>query len=82
MKIIDHEIKRYVVRVKEFKEKTNRVKSMEGTAEFDQACDELRKDERKLVTMIKKQEKVLFVAFHLLLNLAEDLQIERKMRNR
>jgi hypothetical protein len=25
---------------------------------------------------------VLFVAFHLLLNLAEDLQIERKMRNR
>lgn len=32
--------------------------------------------------MIKKQEKVLFVAFHLLLNLAEDLQIERKMRNR
>ena len=32
--------------------------------------------------MIKKQEKVLFVAFHLLLNLAEDLQIERKMKNR
>jgi len=25
---------------------------------------------------------VLFVAFHLLLNLAEDLQIERKMKNR
>lgn len=32
--------------------------------------------------MVKKQEKVLFVAFHLLLNLAEDLQIERKMKNR
>ena len=31
---------------------------------------------------IKKQEKVLFVAFHLLLNLAEYLQIERKMKNR
>ena len=30
--------------------------------------------------MIRKQEKVLFVAFHLLLNLAEDLQIERKMK--
>lgn len=25
---------------------------------------------------------MLFVAFHLLLNLAEDLQIERKMKNR
>lgn len=31
---------------------------------------------------IKKQEKILFVAFHLLLNLAENLQIERKMKNR
>jgi hypothetical protein len=42
----------------------------------------MRKEERKLSLMIKKQEKVLFVAFHLLLNLAEDLQIERKMKNR
>ena len=42
----------------------------------------MRKEEKKLAVMVKKQEKVLFVAFHLLLNLAEDLQIERKMRNR
>jgi Kinesin-associated protein (KAP) len=42
----------------------------------------MRKEERQLGTMVKRQEKVLFVAFHLLLNLAEDLQIERKMRNR
>lgn len=42
----------------------------------------MRKEERTLATTIKRQEKVLFVAFHLLLNLAEDLQIERKMRNR
>jgi len=42
----------------------------------------VRKEERQLAVMIKRQEKVLFVAFHLLLNLAEDLQIERKMRNR
>ena len=33
----------------------------------------LRKEEKKLAVMVKKQEKVLFVAFHLLLNLAEDL---------
>lgn len=45
-------------------------------------ADYLRKEEKKLAIMIKKQEKVLFVAFHLLLNLAEDLQIERKMKNR
>ena len=45
-------------------------------------ADYLRKEEKKLAIMVKKQEKVLFVAFHLLLNLAEDLQIERKMKNR
>jgi hypothetical protein len=33
----------------------------------------MRKEEKKLAIMVKKQEKVLFVAFHLLLNLAEDL---------
>mmetsp|Transcript_17910 Transcript_17910/g.12881 ORF Transcript_17910/g.12881 Transcript_17910/m.12881 type:complete len:102 (+) Transcript_17910:441-746(+) len=42
----------------------------------------MRKEEKKLAIMVRKQEKVLFVAFHLLLNLAEDLQIERKMKNR
>ena len=42
----------------------------------------MKKDEKKLINIIKKQEKVLFVAFHLLLNLSEDLQIERKMKNR
>lgn len=31
--------------------------------------------------MICKQEKVLFVAIHILMNLAEDLQIEWKMKN-
>jgi hypothetical protein len=49
---------------------------------YEVAVEELRKDEKKLANIIKKQEKVLFVAFHLLLNLAEDLQIERKMKNR
>jgi hypothetical protein len=33
----------------------------------------MRKEEKKTALMIRKQEKVLFVAFHLLLNLAEDL---------
>ncbi len=42
----------------------------------------MRQEEKKLAMMVRKQEKVLFVAFHLLLNLAEDLQIERKMKNR
>jgi len=82
MKIIDHEIKRYVVRVKEFKEKSINLEKMKGSEKYEEAAAELRKDEKKLANIIKKQEKVLFVAYHLLLNLAEDLQIERKMKNR
>ena len=46
---------------------------MMHTEYYEAAQEDLRKDERKLTAMIKKQEKVLFVAFHLLLNLAEDL---------
>jgi len=42
----------------------------------------IKKEEKRLSKMICKQEKVLFVAIHLLMNLAEDLQIEKKMKNR
>lgn len=55
---------------------------MFGTAQYEELSDYMKKEEKKLAVMVKKQEKVLFVAFHLLLNLAEDLQIERKMKNR
>lgn len=42
---------------------------------------ELKKEEWRLAKMICKQEKVLFISIHILMNLAEDLQIERKMKN-
>ena len=32
--------------------------------------------------MLRKQEKLLYVCFHVLLNLAEDVEIERKMAKR
>ena len=48
IKIIDHEIKRYIVRVKEFKEKSEKVKSLMGSENFEQAAEDLRKDEKKL----------------------------------
>jgi len=73
MKIIEHEIKRYILRVKEFQAKSTQLKEAEGTAQWDEMAEYMRKEERKLAVMVKKQEKVLFVAFHLLLNLAEDL---------
>lgn len=55
---------------------------MMGSEQYEELAEDMRKEEKKLGNTIKKQEKVLFVAFHLLLNLAEDLQIERKMKNR
>jgi hypothetical protein len=73
MKIIEHEIKRYVVRVKEVKQKSQDMQRMFGTAQYEELADYMKKEEKKLAIMVKKQEKVLFVAFHLLLNLAEDL---------
>ena len=82
MRIIDHEIKRYIVRVREFKKKSEDLERAQGTERFQEMAEYMQREERKLAVMVKKQEKVLFVAFHLLLNLAEDLQIERKMKNR
>jgi len=82
MRIVEHEIKRYVVRVKEYKQKAEDLQAAQGGAQYEEMEQYMRKEEKKLAVMVKKQEKVLFVAFHLLLNLAEDLQIERKMKNR
>jgi len=54
----------------------------QGSDQIEAMEQHLRKEEKNLSIMIRKQEKVLFVAFHLLMNLAEDLQIEKKMVNR
>jgi hypothetical protein len=45
----------------------------QGNPKYEDMVQVMRKEEKKLSLMVKKQEKVLFVAFHLLLNLAEDL---------
>ena len=76
IKIVEHEIKRYVVRIKEYKAKAMNVEELMNSANYEDAAKDLKKDEKKLANIIKKQEKVLFVAFHLLLNMSEDLQIE------
>ncbi|KAJ3266811.1 Kinesin-associated protein 3 [Chytriomyces hyalinus] len=43
---------------------------------------DLDKEHRKFQAMIRKQDQLLFVCFHLLLNLAEDFSIEVKMVKR
>ena len=54
IKIIEYEVKRYVVRVKEFKEKADSLQNMNNPDDFDNLNDELRKDEKKLGAIIKK----------------------------
>ncbi|KAL3871441.1 hypothetical protein ACJMK2_039438 [Sinanodonta woodiana] len=44
--------------------------------------DENEKSLKKFEGLVKKQEQLLRVAFYLLLNLAEDLKVELKMRNK
>ncbi len=39
----------------------------------------MRKEKKKTALFVKKQEKLLYVAVHMLLNLAEDIAAERKM---
>ena len=67
MKIIDHEIKRTAVWAAELISKSN----ASSTAQA-----------KKFRAMTRKQEQLLFVAFHLLLNVAEDVGVEVKMRNK
>jgi len=86
VKIIEYEIKRYKARVNEYTKKAQMVKEAQNTPNADTDLKDVqnsfRKDEKRLSVTIKKQEKVLFVTFHILLNLAEDLKIERKMKKR
>lgn len=50
--------------------------------ELQEMMKTFKKEEKRLALTVMKQEKVLFVAIHILLNLAENLQIEKKMKNR
>lgn len=66
--------------------KMKMVKEAQDTPNADTDLKELqnqfRKEEKRLTVTVKKQEKVLFVTFHILLNLAEDLQVERELKEK
>lgn len=38
--------------------------------------------ERKMLALVQKQDRLLYLCFYLLLNLAEDVSIERKMERK
>lgn len=69
MDVVDLEIKRHALRERE------RASAPPDTGAS--AADEARRDKLRL----KKQERLLYVCCHVLLNLAEDINTERKMCN-
>lgn len=50
--------------------------------ESQSGVTELSTKERKLITIIQKQDRLLYMCFYLLLNLAEDAAVERKMKRK
>ena len=94
MKALDYEMKRAehreaenVEKDKEYELEVERIKEEYCEDESLKArLDKLRrhreKDNIKLEFQIKKQNKVFFVGLHILLNLAENVTVERKMVNK
>ncbi|KAK6194648.1 hypothetical protein SNE40_000246 [Patella caerulea] len=79
MAIIEHELKKYDLWTEELQKKKK-------LAEFDKnnrkTRDDYAKSLQKYQSLVKKQEQLLRVTYYLLLNLAEDLKVETKMRNK
>uniref|UniRef100_A0A673W533 Kinesin-associated protein 3a n=1 Tax=Salmo trutta TaxID=8032 RepID=A0A673W533_SALTR len=71
MNIIEHELKRYDLWQDELQKKANQNVKKEHEKAF-----------KKYQGLLIKQEQLLRVALHLLLNLAEDTRTELKMRNK
>ncbi|KAI9356221.1 kinesin-associated protein-domain-containing protein [Zopfochytrium polystomum] len=79
LRITDQEIHRYNIWVQDL------AKLEAKCAQFPESTTYLREldqEHRKFQTMLRKQDQLLFVCFHLLLNLAEDVNIEVKMVKR
>lgn len=71
MKVIELETKRDALRKEELQVKLKTL-----------GREEQEREQKKLRATEKKQDKLLFVCFHVLMNLAEDITIERKMKKR
>lgn len=54
IRIVEHEIKRYVVRVKEFKQKMQDLQAAQGHPQYEEMEVIMRKEEKKLAVMVKK----------------------------
>mmetsp|Transcript_29766 Transcript_29766/g.49787 ORF Transcript_29766/g.49787 Transcript_29766/m.49787 type:complete len:947 (-) Transcript_29766:278-3118(-) len=89
MKVLDFEVKRSEIREAErqgredeFEQELSRAKKTD-LASYPTVLEKVRRKREKEAikhrATIRKQDKLLFVGFYILLNIAEDLSVERKM---
>lgn len=75
--IMEYEIERYKTRTLEFLSMKKQLEAAQHTPSANTNLDEMLKvykeEEKALALTIIKQERVLFLAIHILFNLAEDL---------
>jgi hypothetical protein len=81
MRVVEYESKRYEVRKQEVDSKIRRLQELGDRASSDDRA-QLVKDERKYKAQLSKQNKLMLVCHMVLLNLAEEIFIEKKMVNR
>ena len=90
MKVVDYEVKRWghrederVAREAEYHEIVERAREDGEEAAALRRVQRLRENDKIKERILQiKSEKMLFVAFYILVNLAEDVQVERKMLNK
>ena len=79
MQIISHENKRYALTIEERERSSKSQKLDSDRGGESMSSMTLDDDEMKFVLFLHRQEKLLYICFYVLLNLAEDLEIETKM---
>ncbi|XP_074655810.1 kinesin-associated protein 3-like isoform X2 [Tubulanus polymorphus] len=79
MSVVEHELKKYDMWQEELSKKKKIAAADKNNAQLKKDVD---KSTKKLQLLVKKQEQLLRVSYYLLLNLAEDLKVEMKMKNK
>lgn len=83
MRILEYESKRYQVRKSEREQNLAALKNITSQhSEDSQQIVRIQKEEKKYQGQLLRQNKLLHTVLHILMNLAEDVQIEKKMVNR
>lgn len=79
MRIVEGELDRSVVIAKDLEEAEAKLRAVEKGSRDE---EKLNKEAKKIRSFNRKQDKLLIICLHILLNLAEDPKVEKKMKKR